>query len=133
MITLPRELVNQMLAQAQQQPQEEICGLIAARDGRPCAIYPVPNRLHSLHRFRMDEAEQIAAFRHMREAGQTLFAIYHSHPRAAAVPSVTDLKESSYPDALYLIVSLNTKGVLELRGFRLADHRAEEVTLGLGE
>ena len=120
-----------MLAQAQQQPQQEICGLIAARDGKPSRLYPITNRLHSPDRFAMDEGEQIAAFRHMREADETLFAIYHSHPHSPAQPSATDLRESAYPDALYLIISLDTKGVLELRGFRLAEQQAVEVALAL--
>lgn len=130
-VRLPRRLVNDVLAQAQQQPQQEICGLIAARDGRPCSLYPITNRLHSPSRFHMDEAEQISAFRQMRDAGETLFAIYHSHPHSAALPSATDLRESAYPDALYLIISLDTKGVLELRGFRLNDQRAMEIALEL--
>jgi proteasome lid subunit RPN8/RPN11 len=31
---------------------------------------------------------------------------YHSHPRSAPSPSATDRAEASYPDHLYLIVSL---------------------------
>jgi proteasome lid subunit RPN8/RPN11 len=70
----------------------------------------------------------------MRERGEELFAIFHSHPQAPAEPSATDLELAAYPDALYLIVSLNTKGVLELRGFRIDASRAvEEVELLLGQ
>ena len=35
-----------------------------------------------------------------------MLGFYHSHPRSAAEPSPTDLAEASYPDHLYLIVSL---------------------------
>ena len=59
----------------------------------------------------------------MREQQEELFAIYHSHPTAPAEPSATDLEMANYPDALYLIISLNTKGVLEMRGFRLNRHK----------
>ena len=128
-VKLPRTLVNQLLAQAQQCPAEEVCGLVAARDGQPVSVYPVANRYHDPRRFAMDEAEQVSAFRHMREAGETLFAIYHSHPHAAAVPSELDLRHSAYPQALYLIISLNTQGVLELRGFSLQQMEAVEVPL----
>jgi proteasome lid subunit RPN8/RPN11 len=67
--------------------------------------------------------------RHMREAGEELFAIYHSHPHAPAEPSVRDIAEAAYPQAIYLIISLNTTGVLELRGFRLAQGLVENVDL----
>jgi len=55
----------------------------------------------------------------MRERGEELFAIFHSHPAAPAEPSALDMAQAGYPDALYLIVSLGTCGVLELRGFRI--------------
>ncbi len=66
----------------------------------------------------MEPQSQIDAMRTMRESGEKLFAIYHSHPHAPASPSPLDRDEAAYPDALYLIISLNTEGVLELSGFR---------------
>lgn len=131
MIRLPRTLINELLMQAQHNPGEEICGLIGARDGLASSVYPVPNKLRDPQRFVMDEASQIAAFKAMREAGEALFAIYHSHPSAAPYPSATDLAESAYPDVYYLIISLNTKGVLEMRGFRLSDAQVAEEEIGL--
>ena len=65
----------------------------------------------------------------MRENGEELFAIYHSHPHAPATPSATDLQQAAYPTALYLIISLNTKGVLELQGFRLHRQQVTPVEL----
>ncbi|HHO67675.1 MAG TPA: M67 family peptidase [Gammaproteobacteria bacterium] len=129
-VTLPRPLVNQMLHQAQASPDAEVCGLIAARSGRPVRFIPVPNVAgQPAQLFSMDPARQIDALRRMREAGEELFGIFHSHPHSPAVPSDRDLHEAGYPDALYLIASLSTKGVLELRGYRLRDGRAEEVAL----
>ena len=79
--------------------------------------------------FAMDPARQIDAQRRMRERGEELFGIYHSHPHSPAQPSATDLEQAGYPEALYIIVSLNTKGVLEMRGFRLVDNNAVQVQL----
>jgi proteasome lid subunit RPN8/RPN11 len=48
-----------------------------------------------------------AAQRQMRERGEELLAIYHSHPRAAdPSPSETDVRLAYYPSATYLIVGL---------------------------
>ena len=77
----------------------------------------------------MEPAAQIEAMRRMREGGEELFAIYHSHPHAPAEPSAQDLQEAAYPEALYLIVSLDTKGVLEMRGFRLHHGEVDRVDL----
>jgi proteasome lid subunit RPN8/RPN11 len=133
-IALSRHLVNQLLHYAQSSPDLEVCGLIGAKDGLPGACYPVKNVAEKPDcRFVLDPEEQINAMRLMRERGEELFAIFHSHPAAPAEPSATDLEQAAYPDVLYLIVSLNTKGVLELRGFRIGrDRRVNEVELLLG-
>lgn len=132
-ITLPRSLINQLLHHAQQSPESEVCGLIGARDGEPVRCYPIANVATTPQRlFAMDPSEQIAALRHMRERDETLFAIYHSHPHSPPRPSATDLAEANYPEALYLIISLQTRGVLEMQGFRLRDGLVSEMPLALG-
>jgi len=122
LVTLPISLVNKILTHAQHSPESEVCGLIASRDGLPITLYPIPNVADVPERlFAMDPAAQIEAMRQMREGGEELFAIYHSHPHAPAQPSARDLEEAAYPQVLYLIVSLDTKGVLEMQGFREVD------------
>ena len=69
----------------------------------------------------------------MRDKGETLFAIYHSHPNAPAVPSSADIEHAAYPEALHLIISLNTKGVLELRAFKISGKSLHEMALNLIE
>ena len=123
-VSLPRMLVNRILTLAQSKPEEEICGLVSASseqgDAHPEQVWPIRNVARERgHLFQMDGAEQIDALRQMREQGHELFAIYHSHPHAPAVPSQRDADEAAYPEALYLIISLNTKGVLEMQGYRL--------------
>ncbi len=129
-LILPRQLVNQILHQAQVSPDMEVCGLITAKNGRPQRCIPVPNVSDQPERlFAMDPKSQIDALRNMREHNEELFGIYHSHPHSPAEPSDTDLEQAGYPEALYVIVSLNTKGVLEMRGFRLRDGKTEPVEL----
>ncbi len=131
-IHFPRPLINQILQQAQQAEDSEVCGLVSARDGQPVHCYPVVNAAaQPAHRFRMDPQQQIEAMRQMRERGEELFAIYHSHPDAPALPSATDLREAAYPDALYIIISLATEGTLEMRGFRLRNDRIEDIDIAV--
>ncbi|MDX1252138.1 MAG: M67 family metallopeptidase [Gammaproteobacteria bacterium] len=131
-VKLPRPLVNQLLHQAQLGADHEICGLIGAWQGVPAHGYPVTNTAAApKSRFAMDPKGQIDAMRQMRERDEDLFAIYHTHPASPALPSAIDLAEAAYPEALYLIISLNTQGVLEMRGFRLKNQNAEEVALEL--
>lgn len=130
---MSRPLATKLLFEAQKHPEAEVCGLLGAREGEPCSIYPVANAAADrARRFEMDPAGQIAAMKTMRERGERLWAIYHSHPSAPPEPSAADLDGLGYPDALYLIISLNIKGVLEMRAFeRDAEHGLREVELGI--
>lgn len=129
-IAIPRKITNQLLHLAQLSPDSEICGLISSYQGTPHQCYPISNAAdHPADKFLMEPKQQIDAMQFIREQGEELFAIYHSHPTAPALPSTTDLAMSAYPEALNLIISLNTKGVLEMRGFRIIEQQAQEIPL----
>lgn len=134
-IRLPRKLTNRLLHLAQISPDAEICGLIGANaDGQPATCYPINNDADTpQNRFLLDASQQIAAMKQMRERGECLFAIYHSHPHTPALPSVIDVEQAAYPEALHLIISLDTKGVLELRGFQIQGQQISECGLELVE
>ncbi len=129
-LVLPRKLVNQILTHAQQHQHTESCGLISESTGKPAHYYAVKNisKDPSTH-FEMEPKQQIAAMKHMREHGEELMAIVHSHPTSPPVPSATDMQKTGYPGAYYIIVSLNTKGVLEMRGYRTAGEEMQPVDL----
>lgn len=131
-LRLPRPLVNEILTQAQHSPELEICGLIAGKNGEASHCYPVSNRArHPERRYQMDPQGQIDAMRQMRDAGEALIAIYHSHPHSPATPSATDIEEASYPDAAYLIISLDTTGVLQMSAFQIRQGKASTLALEL--
>ncbi|MBL1262130.1 Mov34/MPN/PAD-1 family protein [Methylomicrobium sp. RS1] len=133
-IHIPRKLAQQLLHLAQISPDTEICGLVGGKNGIAQTCYPIINVAeHPERRFLLDPKQQIAAMAAMRDQGEELFAIYHSHPAAPAFPSGTDLEQAAYPETSYLIISLNTKGILEMRGFRIAAQTANEIRLVLTE
>ncbi len=132
--SIPRQLAIQLLSEAQQSPHREICGLIGKTESKTgtgkFSHYSIKNSAEKPEfRFAMEPEQQIAAMRIMREHGETLFAIYHSHPQGEATPSKTDLEQAAYPNALYLILAPNRNGVLEMRGFCLKNNKFLEVTL----
>ena len=129
-LVIPRKLVNQILTHAQQHEHTEACGLISATEGTPMHYYAVKNIASDpAAHFEMEPKQQIAAMKHMREQGEELLAIVHSHPTSPPVPSASDLQKSAYPDAYYIIVSLSTKGVLEMRGYFIDDNDVQTVDL----
>jgi len=127
---LPRPLVNKLLAHAQKNPEIEVCGLIGNNQQGNKDYYPIDNiSKNPSCRFLMDAPQQIHAMKKMREKEQALFAIVHSHPTSAAIPSDLDIEENSYKAAFYIIVSLNTEGVLEMRAYTQKDDSMKEVDL----
>jgi proteasome lid subunit RPN8/RPN11 len=133
-IQIPRKLTSQLLHLAQISPNFEVCGLIGSKNGLPTHCYPIENAAERPQQhFLLDAGQQIAAMTKMRELGENLFAIYHSHPSSPALPSNHDLELDTYPDAVYLIISLNTKGILEMRGFKIHQKTALEIPLTMSD
>ncbi len=131
-IKLSRKLASALLHFAQISPDIEICGLVSSKNNVPFRCYPIENRaIESKNRFLLDSKQQISALKKIRENDEELFAIYHSHPNAPACPSALDLEMATYENALHLIISLNTKGILELRAFKIENQNATEISITL--
>lgn len=134
-IVLPRKLVNELLHCAQATQDEEVCGFVSKNAEGQFSCYHIDNIAEQpSKRFLMDPEKQIAAIKSMRSKQEEVFAIYHSHPTAPAIPSAMDIEQAEHPNAYYLIISLNTKGVLEMRCFELLhDENIVEVNLRMQE
>ena len=129
-IIIPRTLANRLLTLAQLTPETEICGLISKHNDEKYRVYPIDNIASDKNCvFEMEPAQQINAFKLIREKQQSLFAIYHSHPNSEAMPSKKDLDNGAYKDALNIIISLSTKGVLDMRGYFYQNNNVETVDL----
>jgi len=131
-LALPHALALSIRRAAQASPDEEVCGLIARDTSGSLRCQPMANGARDkAHAFEMDAREQIDALRGMRERGEQLMAIYHSHPNGPAQPSRTDIERHEYPDALCLIVSLANRQP-ELRAFRIGAGIVSEVSIVIG-
>ena len=124
MITLTRPQLDRIFAHAQETAPAECCGLIAGGDDqRTQTIYQLQNvAANSNVSYEAAPEDLFAAQRRMRESGEQLLGIYHSHPRSAEpTPSETDVRLAYYPRAIYFIVGLaGTQPVM--RGFRISEH-----------
>ncbi len=108
-----------MLAHARAGFPEEVCGIIAGKNGVAEALYrgrnvsPTPRVAYEL------DIETLVKQIEFADAGLTLAAIYHSHPAGPETPSQTDVARATYPDSVYLICSLEDAGSPSLRAFGL--------------
>ncbi|MBF0611923.1 MAG: M67 family metallopeptidase [Magnetococcales bacterium] len=120
---IPRSIINKMFSHAQRSLPRECVGLLSGSGQTVSHWHPLVNIAEGEHTFLAEPAGQIAAFRTIREEGRQLLAIYHSHPHASTNPSSRDLAELYYPDALQVIIAMNTEGRMEMACFLLEGDR----------
>jgi proteasome lid subunit RPN8/RPN11 len=130
-IEISRSIADEVIAHAREELPNECCGIIAAKDGAPVKLFRATNAEASPVRYGLDPQEQYRIMMEIEERGWTLAAIYHSHTRSPAYPSQTDVNLAFYPDALYLIVSLQDLEKPDLRAFRIVDQRIDQVELSI--
>ncbi len=128
MLSIPKQFYEAMIQQAQAEYPNECCGLLAGKDGRVTQIYKMTNTQHSPINYLMDPREQFVAFKEMRTRGISLLAIYHSHPHTQAYPSKTDVRLAYYPEAAYLILSLQDKMKPVLNAYRISSNNEGTIT-----
>ena len=127
---MPRRIVDEIVAHARDEAPNECCGLIGGSNGVAKTVYRARNAEASPLRYNLDPQDQFRIMTEMDERGEELSAIYHSHTASPAYPSQTDINLASYPDALYLIVSL-AAGEKDLRGFSITDGEVTEIDLAV--
>ena len=110
----------------------EGCGLLAGKNGRVTAVYPITNILHSPTAYEMEPLQQIQTILQIEQNNEDLLAIYHSHPNGPSTPSSTDITAAYYPDSIYLIISLADLTVPQMRAFRIVDGAVSELNVRIG-
>lgn len=122
MLTLLKSHYRQIVEHARQAALHECCGLIGGNDARTRTVYPLRNvATDPFVTYEAAPEDLFAAQRAMRDRGEQLLAIYHSHPRSDdPQPSETDVRLAYYPSAVYFIIGLGN-GEPCLRAFRISE------------
>ncbi len=122
-------LLETMVKHFQAELPREGCGILAGMENVVTRFVPITNRLASTTAFDMEPSELIAALRSIREAGERMLAVGHSHPKGPASPSRRDIESAYYPEAAHIIVSLASVESPVARGFRIVDGEVIEIEL----
>lgn len=109
MLRINKSVIKAIIAHAEKELPHEACGYLAETEGLVSMHYELTNLDKAGDHFSMDPKEQFAAVKKMRNKGQRLCAVYHSHPETPARPSVEDIRLAYDPDISYVIISLNEK------------------------
>ncbi|MEI7742740.1 MAG: M67 family metallopeptidase [Chloroflexota bacterium] len=138
-VALSAAILQAIEAQARTQAPNEACGVIVGdgdprSGGRSLRYVPCRNVAPSLARFRMDPDDVRRLVNETDAAGETFWAIVHSHVRTAAVPSRRDVEMAAWwPASLFVLVSLSPAEAdpvsrhASLRAWRIADGVAHEI------
>jgi [CysO sulfur-carrier protein]-S-L-cysteine hydrolase len=128
-VRIPQQILDQLIAHAREEAPNECCGMIGGADGSATTVYRSLNAEASPLRYSLDASDQFRIMQEMEKRGEELVGIYHSHTGSAAYPSQTDVNLAAYPDAVYLIVSLEDPQNPDVRGFWIRDRQIEEAEL----
>ncbi len=119
-LDLPPEMIELIVAHAQAGYPEEVCGLVAGREGQAVEVYPGRNVSPTPRVAYEMDVETLMRMVEWEDAGLELLAIYHSHPQGPDGPSETDVAKATYPDAIYVIVSLTDRARPRLSAWRMS-------------
>ncbi len=90
-LTLPQQLVDEMVAHARDDLPNECCGIIARDAAGALTLYRTTNAEASPWRFNIPAQELLHLYNAIEGGDGEMLVIYHSHVASEARPSPTDL------------------------------------------
>jgi [CysO sulfur-carrier protein]-S-L-cysteine hydrolase len=112
-LVLPRRVAVRILGAAQSAQPGRLAGLVGADLEGPAAFFPLRNVAAQPESAILYSTDELA------QRGLNLWAYVTSHPTQSAEPAVQDFMTCPFPNEVQLVVSLSTKGVLEMRAWQL--------------
>lgn len=128
-LTLPRSHTKEIIAHALEDDPNECCGIIAGAKGQAVKLFRAINAEASPFRYNVDPKDLLRIYRELEQNDWDVLAIYHSHTHTEAYPSETDILLAAWPDAYYIIVSLQNIDRPVVRVFRIKDGKPTRVKL----
>jgi [CysO sulfur-carrier protein]-S-L-cysteine hydrolase len=129
---IAQSLIDEMVAHARDGLPNECCGMIGGRGEQATSVYRAENEFASPLRFGVASGDLFRITqKEMPARDEELIGIYHSHTKSAAYPSQTDVNEAakSWPDAVWIIVSLEDPGEPVVKAYWLKDLTIADVEL----
>ena len=126
MLRLAQRFIDEMVAHARAELPNECCGIIAGRDGTAVELFRARNAEASPYRYEVDSQDLFRIWRQCETNGWDFLVVYHSHVASEAVPSQTDVRRATWPDAYYIVVSLADPESPSVRAFRIIEGNVSE-------
>jgi proteasome lid subunit RPN8/RPN11 len=140
-LVFPKPLRQELVTHAREGDPDEVCGMLAGRDGRVERVFRVRNTAdevtadsgvfrdratgvaapgrRAVHYY-MDPRDQLRVYNEIDELGLDLIGYYHSHTHTEARPSPTDVRLATDLASFYVLVSLTDTTHPPVRAWRIA-------------
>ena len=128
MLRLSKALREEIVAHCLSKFPKEACGILAGSSatsvpadqlGHVVHWYPMTNVEDSPIGYSMDPNEQLTIEKQMRQRGQRMVGIFHSHTSSDAYPSSVDVSLAISPDVSYVLVSLKDQAKPDVKSYRI--------------
>lgn len=132
-LQLPRQLVNKILAHAQQHENQRICGVVSVDSQTNYCFYPLTPSLAELSNspcFDENNTGFNAIQAKLARKQQNLFACVFS---ITCKSDELSANNGLFPQdqCYYIVTSLNTKGVIDMQGYYRENNTLQKVGLTL--
>lgn len=125
---ISQRLLRHVVEHCLEEKPYEACGIMTGKGNRILTAWATENVRRSATAFEVESSHQEQALEGARRRGESLLAIYHSHPTATAYPSTSDIRMGvHWPEAARVILSLT--GRVNQRAFFIRGNTVEEVAL----
>jgi proteasome lid subunit RPN8/RPN11 len=121
-----------MIDYCRQALPKEACGLISGPIGTKTGLtlWKLPNEAKKPNRFLLSERTIMEALEKMKQQGEQVTGIFHSHPTTDAYPSAIDVAYNPYPEIPYMIVSFVGPSPV-VRCFNIKNNEVQSLELTL--
>lgn len=129
MIYITKNFFEQIVEYSKRELPNEACGILSGKTGRVEKVYEMANAEKSPETFFMDAREQLKVMKEIRNRGEEMIGIYHSHVASEAYPSSHDVELALYPEVSYVIISIKDKNNPSVRSFKIVEGKINEEEL----
>jgi proteasome lid subunit RPN8/RPN11 len=130
-LSLPRAMVDQVVAHARRDHPDECCGVISVKDGAAARLVEMENAERSPTGFTFDSAEWLQVYRALDDADEEPWVVYHSHTMTEAFPSRTDIRWSETAGFPYWLLVSTRSDEDEVHAYTIDGGHVTEVELAV--
>lgn len=130
---IDEKYLEEIIEHCKNEYPKEACGILAGKishrlmEKTVTKVYKMKNVSENPETcYFMQPEEQFKVFKEIRQLEIEMLAIYHSHTNTSAYPSKRDIEMAFYPEAVYIIISLQDFDKPKIRGFKMTEGEIKE-------